>query len=1192
MPRIDPLQLLKCLSVLLSPSGGIKSKDEVQRLASLMTKFSKKLVSKCIYIQILKTTKSDLLGMFMSAGGWYLIYNWLSDAIVAKNWPLIQELLELLLLCPVNVDRLRINNCPKLIKGLSKDGGTESVRLLASKLVEQWLKIVKGGNVIQSVSLTETVKGGSTVPSSNVCDDVEGQSIVTETKPEEVVTTVVEPVVKNGSVTVKEEEKVQEEEHVQDEVKVKEVTVSSELPEKVVVVEEERLLPKVQIEESIVREEPVTEVVKVPADEPRGEEVHTSEDSGEEVPTWNGPVGQLPVYKIMIRDGKQVLAKVFSGERTTKKSGAEPSSPPLSESSKPVLVKASVCSSTSKASDSLVEVEPVNKVNSEVKLEEVKVSVNSKSKLEKQDSSEGTKSVKDSQKKGKDAHSSSKASDKKSKSLETSKDKSKENPKDKSKDKSKDKEKEKENNKSKEKKPAIVLDKAQLEKDRATLAKLIPPTISKLGKIPKVKKNEESAKPSEPKNSVLDIKKPEIKKPIPVVETKKASISIEVRRNDVRPKTVKKFHSKFRSTGLEEEVKPPPSRPIKKLPPPPEKKPIKFPSLKRPSPPRENILPEKKLKPTIPEIVPEEVKKNEKNGSIKLIPPRPKPCFLQESDMFMDALNASSKKEPRKRKRRISISKEGSDAKKETGNKEETTPPSSPIGDEIRSPPLVKPTLKFYQDTMETEEDREGDDTVRDNDKEDLENVDLKDEERKDGMSTLEDEEDDSEDIDDKDLDESEEKRRRLSKEDISGSSVSSSPKRESTEDKSQRYPGGVLIYHKLRKGPKKTVRWKPEKDLEVIKYFELDETERVNVTKTFLDMKQMERSHEREAFMLARKLPQDDIMEEKTPWLPLIPIDLPPSLAEPGKCSREKDIQYAREKATLQAIYFNRAMIPDSPAEPDMEIHATTDPTPIPLDDVTGNADSVNDFQNTPWPEPKPMIIPQSPPQQFPLPQQTQFPSFSSQSFNTPQMYPGQPVMANNMAGPVNMIHPNAMTSGNGDWRTGDGKVIAMNDIAAPMDIYNQGVPPVSANMGMHMNMNMNMGNMNMGMASNMGGAMPPEMNYNMMGGEDMGPYPPQGFSMGGPPNMFGYRGSRGPGMGMGGGMRGGRGSRGGPGGPWFRPMGGGGGSNWQGGGRGGRGGNWGGPSRTVCKHFRGGYCRLAEKCPYLHPGVNGPQY
>lgn len=60
-PRIDPLSLLKCLSVLLGPTGGIKSKEEVHRLANLMTKFSKKLVSKCIYIQILKTTNTDLL---------------------------------------------------------------------------------------------------------------------------------------------------------------------------------------------------------------------------------------------------------------------------------------------------------------------------------------------------------------------------------------------------------------------------------------------------------------------------------------------------------------------------------------------------------------------------------------------------------------------------------------------------------------------------------------------------------------------------------------------------------------------------------------------------------------------------------------------------------------------------------------------------------------------------------------------------------------------------------------------------------------------------------------------------------------------------------------------------------------------------------------------------------------------------
>lgn len=87
-----------------------------------MTKFSKKLVSKCIYIQILKCTETELLGLFMGSGGWRLVHMWLTESIVAKNWPLVRELLELLLLCPVDIERLKTNNCPKLVKELSKDG--------------------------------------------------------------------------------------------------------------------------------------------------------------------------------------------------------------------------------------------------------------------------------------------------------------------------------------------------------------------------------------------------------------------------------------------------------------------------------------------------------------------------------------------------------------------------------------------------------------------------------------------------------------------------------------------------------------------------------------------------------------------------------------------------------------------------------------------------------------------------------------------------------------------------------------------------------------------------------------------------------------------------------------------------------------------------------------------------------------
>lgn len=106
-----------------------------------MEKYSKKLVSKCIYIQILKCTETDLLGQFMAAGGWNLVHNWLRDGETSSNWPFVQELLEMLLLCPVDGNRLKSNHTPKIVKNLSLSCPHQHVRILSSKLVEQWLKI-------------------------------------------------------------------------------------------------------------------------------------------------------------------------------------------------------------------------------------------------------------------------------------------------------------------------------------------------------------------------------------------------------------------------------------------------------------------------------------------------------------------------------------------------------------------------------------------------------------------------------------------------------------------------------------------------------------------------------------------------------------------------------------------------------------------------------------------------------------------------------------------------------------------------------------------------------------------------------------------------------------------------------------------------------------------------------------------
>lgn len=151
-----------------------------------MEKYSKKLVSKCIYIQILKSTETDLLGQFMAAGGWNLVHNWLRDGSDSDNWPFVQELLEMLLLCPVDGNRLKSNHTPKIVKNLSLACADQTVQILSKKLVEQWLKIAhqekqhqNGSNGI--VTRAGVVKG-TVEESLNNKVDVAANGQVTEEK--------------------------------------------------------------------------------------------------------------------------------------------------------------------------------------------------------------------------------------------------------------------------------------------------------------------------------------------------------------------------------------------------------------------------------------------------------------------------------------------------------------------------------------------------------------------------------------------------------------------------------------------------------------------------------------------------------------------------------------------------------------------------------------------------------------------------------------------------------------------------------------------------------------------------------------------------------------------------------------------------------------------------------------------------
>ncbi|XP_050600732.1 serine/threonine-protein phosphatase 1 regulatory subunit 10 isoform X3 [Bombus affinis] len=1252
MPRIDPLSLLKCLSVLLGPTGGIKSKEEVHRLANLMTKFSKKLVSKCIYIQILKTTNTDLLSQFMGAGGWNLIHMWLTDGILAKNWALIQELLELLLLCPVDIERLKSNNCPKLIKGLSKEGSHQGVRVLASRLVEQWLKIVKGEAAPNSVpaqimtlpAQTSGVLGQTLVPQStqqySIHCGMQQVSDGTETATVQVQDLQFIP---NSTSTIAVShihQQQQQQQQSQDQQQVQERTTVQPLQLQVVSKPQQ-----MQIQQQLSTQQskkPAFVVVSASSQSP------------------------VPVYKITIREGKQILTKVetdatnINSVLNTNSTNVEVNGDVV-EDALPVkqtpeeVVSAELSDGVVSGQDcekDIAQSEKLDQVSSEVKQtvvdstdspdvdvkskENKDIKDNSNSESSKSSNKENRDSSKKDEKKSsssdkKNHHSSSSSSKSSSKhtssssshrsssisyksSSHRSSSSSSSSKSSSSKDKSsKDKEKHHSSNssskhsssksKSDKEREKEKQKKDQAEKDKATLEKVQGQALSsKFGKIPKKKLEEEKSgdvviikKSSTESRDSSKENKTDSKKAVVMPEKKNISISIESRKNSqdstTRPKTVKTFNSKFRSTGLEEEVKPPPPRSTKK-PPVIDKKviPQKLPALKRPSPLREAIpSTDKRAKLSLdsPTTPPSE----EKKGGIKLIPPKPKPMVLQESDMFMDALTASTKsKEPRKRKRRTSITKDGpTEAKKQetasNDNRDVTPPPTSPPSADEKSPVVVKPNFKFYQDTLETDEDKEQ--KERENSDEDV---------KKDKEEMLDDQKENrifKSDIDDDARsstptpDDDVEEKTSDSPEDTS--SLSESTKKENIGSYPEiRYVDGlrsVLLLQK-RKGPKKTLKWKT--DLESVRYFELDETERVNVTKTFTDMKQMEKQNEREAFQMARKLSNEDLMEERTRWKSLIPIDLPPPLVEPGKDSREKDIQYAREKGILQALYFNRSMIPDSAAEPDEERHHVySEPKIIPLDDLTGNKESEKDFTSLPWPEPKPQLQPQTPAVSnfhyptFPHNQQPVMAPMGPQTSMGPMPQMSQQMMGPSHMGPMGPEIGGPLTAGGGGgWRTGDGKVVVPDGMGMnPMANLPNAFPP-----GMEGGPMVPPGMMG-----------PPPMynqqqeGYGMMGPEDMG------FNNMNPNN---FQGPPGPLYGPGPNFQGPRGAgpihgrgRGVPGPGWYR---GGGGPPGRGGWRGG-GGGWRGNGKQppVCRQFsKNGYCRVGDKCQYLHPGVNCPPF
>lgn len=338
-----------------------------------------------------------------------------------------------------------------------------------------------------------------------------------------------------------------------------------------------------------------------------------------EVLTEEGSDGISPglFYKTSGKDGKLVIKKLDENNARKEQDGDTADDTESSEDRRDVKDKGKIKSKSSKSSSSSSKSRSGGKDENK----SIKDSDKEKDKDRRKSSSSSSKSSSHSSSK---YSSSSKSRDEKDKDRHRDRDKVRDRSKDSDKDRHRSngslkssssskssKNKDKKSHRDKDRESARDKSKhddkdKQAEKDNNTLEKLKPPTIDKLGRIPK-------------KTPSVDEKTNDA-----ALDMKKKSFSVGIRKdkeNEERPKTVKVFNSKMRSTGLEEEVKPAPPRTATGS-----KKPtpsVQLPTIpqKRPSPPKDLrdpiVPPEKKLKM-------DKIEGPERPGAIKLIPPKPK----------------------------------------------------------------------------------------------------------------------------------------------------------------------------------------------------------------------------------------------------------------------------------------------------------------------------------------------------------------------------------------------------------------------------------------------------------------------------------------------------------------------------------------------------------------------------------------
>ncbi|KAK3087031.1 hypothetical protein FSP39_000676 [Pinctada imbricata] len=683
-----------------------------------------------------------------------------------------------------------------------------------------------------------------------------------------------------------------------------------------------------------------------------------------------------------------------------------------------------------------------------------------------------------------------------------------------------------------------------------------------------------------------------------------------------RASTVKRPNVKFRSTGLEEDItlQPKKNKPADDS--------VKNVSKRTGSDTKSKDEPaDKKARlnvsvpegPQGPSPNPSPTSESDMHTKIKITPPKPK-SVIMDSSLFMEELAKNSDRPPvlmkRRKKTTTPLNTNVSHSTGPNGGPPTPTTPSQksplpPAQSPISPTTAIKNSLpsvpSFYKDTLETsEEKRSPSPPTLERSASPTEGKETKGEkERKDSTEEA--------------MDTSEKKENEEIK------SEENEASNDSTSNKTSDDGSGVLTLTKSGKKKKNLkVSWAAEANLRQYHYFELDETERENVNrpKNFMDMKKQEAQMDRKAMETARRLTNDS-MVESIPWRRPPLIDGLVISVDPGSQSTEKQTQRERETSVLQAIFFTKEMLPDTPSEPDLESVEPSDPKFIPLEDENGGCEEISHtYDNVPPPSmgPPPMGMP------------NQVNSLLGQLNITPEVANILQSFQQGGGLPPNMDPTTAQNmlasimGTSGDPVKSEEAFEKLKGILEPLqNMNNPGMPPMPGPMGPFGPPGPNGPPME---AFNMGPGGPPR--FHMPGQGLLGTAPPGFNPMMGPPNgppRFGPGGPggppggpRGPGMGdqeewgenmMGGPpmrgrgrggmpMRGGRmpppGHQGGPRGPPPNMMRGGRGGGNRGRGGGGGGGAGGGGERAVCRHFAAGGCRRGNTCSFLHPGVNGP--